>query len=89
MPELKPKNSFKSIAEQIEEQKWKARFSELVKFKKQHGMLPQSKTDNTLCNWLVMQRKKAKNGELSEEQLRLYREAGINVMGKAEKEDFN
>jgi hypothetical protein len=92
MPELKdlqPKNRFISIAEQIEEQKWKQKFSELVKFKKETGMLPSRRTDNKLFNWSVMQRKKAKNGELTEEQLRLYQEAGINILGRSQKDALN
>jgi hypothetical protein len=92
MPELKdlqPKNRFISIAEQIEEQKWKQKFSELVKFKKKHGMLPQRKTDHTLFYWLIMQRKKAKKGELTEEQLQRYHEAGINILGRLRKDALN
>jgi hypothetical protein len=78
-------NEFKAL----EEQKWRKQFAQLVQFKKEHGMLPQRRHDPTLNYWLTMQRKKAKSGELSEEQLRLYHEVGINVLGRSQKADLN
>jgi hypothetical protein len=89
MSELKESktNNYISIVEQMEEKKWKKQFELLVKFKKKHLMLPNRKTDHSLFYWLVMQRKKAKNGELTKEQLKLYGEAGINILGRSQKDD--
>jgi hypothetical protein len=73
---------FRPIAEQEAEQKWKRMFAELVKFKKENSKLPLRSDDHTLNYWLIGQRKKAKTGQLNEDQLRLYEEAGINILGR-------
>jgi hypothetical protein len=90
MPKTKNlKMDFRPVAVQAAEQKWKRMFAELVKFKKENGMLPLRKDDHTLNYWLIGQRKMAKTGRLTEEQLKLYEEAGINILGRSKKDSVN
>ena len=84
---LKPATGFRSPVEQLEEANWKKQFATVVKFKKKHGILPLRCHDTTLHYWLTVQRHRAKKGKLTEEQLRLYKEAGINILGWPRKAD--
>jgi hypothetical protein len=89
MPELKdlkPVDKFRSLADQMAEQKWNQLFAQLVAFKKENGILPQRKHDPTLIYWFTMQRKKARDGKLTAEQLQLFKKAGINVLGRSQKD---
>jgi hypothetical protein len=61
-------------------QPWKVRYSELLKFKEEHGHcdVPVRNPDNpSLGVWVVNQRSNKKRGKLSPEQERLLNEAGF------------
>jgi len=62
------------------EQYWEEQFRKVVSFFKQHDKLPSRKDDEQLHLWLGALRKKYKQNELPEQQLKRFGAAGINLM---------